>query len=303
MSGGFVDIDLSRLPPPDVVEVPDYLALVAARKSDIVARFRARAGDELADALEATLAIEGELITKLVESGAYRQTLHYARVNDAARAVMLAFATGTDLDHKGGDFETPRMVMVPADGDTPAVMEDDARYRRRLQLSPEAFATAGARGAYIFHALSYSPQIADAWAWTPNAADGRVYVELIGFDGAPVSDEILIGLADHLMSEPVRPLTDVVVVRNAQRVDYALAVTVRLKRGPDPSVVRDEVEARVRAYAATRYRIGREVYADGITAAAMVPGVEWIDPAFNDIVCSDREIAWLSALTVTVVNV
>lgn len=40
------------------------------------------------------------------------------RVNDAAKAVMLAYSTGEDLDQLGANFNTPRLVVAPADEST-----------------------------------------------------------------------------------------------------------------------------------------------------------------------------------------
>ncbi|MCK9911337.1 hypothetical protein MXD81_19455, partial [Microbacteriaceae bacterium K1510] len=80
--------------------------------------------------------LESDPAVKIAEAAAYRETLIRARVNDAVRAVLLAYAHGTDLDHKGVDFEVARMVMG-ADPDTGApIMEDDERLRRRQQLAP-----------------------------------------------------------------------------------------------------------------------------------------------------------------------
>ncbi len=294
---GFVQIDLSRLPPPDVIETIDYEVILASCKADVVARL-ATFDPALATEVQAILALESEVATKVLEAAAYREVLLRARVNDAVRAILLAYSIGSDLDHKGADFETPRMVVTPATGDTPAVMENDERYRRRLQLAPEAFSTAGARGAYIFHALSVSTAIADAWAFSPS--DGRVDVVLAGLSGAAVSDTLLAAVSTTLLAEKVRPLTDNVVVRRATRKDYSLTLTARIKNGPDRNVIKTEIERSVRAYAARRYLIGEEVWADGITGAAMVAGVEHITGAIADVICADHEIAYLAGLTVTV---
>lgn len=297
MSIGFTVIGLNALPKPAVVEELAYEAILAQLKIDVVARLAQLGITYNVQNLESDPAV------KVLEVAAYRETLLRARVNDAVRAVLLAYAHGTDLDHKGADFETPRMVMAPATDTEPAVMEDDERYRRRLQLAPEAFATTGARGAYIFHALSADPSIADAWAYCPaGPANGRVDTIVAGFNGAEVPDAVIARMLTLFEREDVRPLTDIVVIRKAQRVDYQIAVQVQLQFGFDPASIKTEIEARLRTYAAERYRIGAEVYRAGITAAAFVAGVETI--AINgpaaDIICGDDQIPFMTAVTVTI---
>jgi phage-related baseplate assembly protein len=295
---GFTAVSLNALAKPAVVEELSYEAILARMKADGVARL-----NELGIAYNVQN-LESDPAVKFLEVAAYSELLLRQRVNDAVRAVLLAYAHGADLDHRGVDFETPRMVMG-TDPDTGApIMEDDERYRRRLQLAPEAFATTGSRGAYIFHALSSDPSIADAWAYCPKGpADGRVDVILAGFNGAPVTDAIIAKLATRLEREDVRPLTDTVVVRRAQRVDYVATVSAQLQFGFDPATIKAEIEKRIRGYAADRYRIGAEVYRPGITASAFVAGVETLaiaGPA-SDVVCSDEQIPYMTGLTVTII--
>lgn len=72
-------------------------------------------------------------------------------MNDAARAIMPAYAVGVDLDNIAALFGIVRFVITPADPQTgaPAVMESDADFRRRMVLAPEGFSVAGPEGAYI----------------------------------------------------------------------------------------------------------------------------------------------------------
>ncbi|MDD3652313.1 MAG: hypothetical protein PHC73_12625, partial [Immundisolibacter sp.] len=113
-------IDLSRLPPPTVVETYSYEAILAARKQDLIDLFPADRQAELA----AVLALESEPLTKFLEESSYREVLLRARVNDAARAVMLAYATGADLEHLAAYLGVERL-----EGET------DDRLRTRTQMA------------------------------------------------------------------------------------------------------------------------------------------------------------------------
>jgi phage-related baseplate assembly protein len=59
-------------------------------------------------AISRTLALESEPIVKLLQENAYREVILRQRINDAAKAVMLAYSTGADLDQFGGIL-TPRV--------------------------------------------------------------------------------------------------------------------------------------------------------------------------------------------------
>jgi phage-related baseplate assembly protein len=239
-------------------------------------------------------------MTILLHAFAYRETLLRALVNDKARAVLLAYATGSDLDHLGALFATYRMKMVPADGNKPAVMETDDRFRRRIQLAPEAVSCAGPRGAYIYFALTLDPSIVDAYAYCPS--DGCVDVMVAAADGGEVSDDVIAALVDRFHRDDTVPLTDVVTVRRATVVPYTVSLTLCFPRGPDPVLIQSAAEAAVRAYAAERYRINAIVFRAGLTAAAKVGGVENVivtSPA-ADVVCGDSQIPLLTDVQITV---
>jgi phage-related baseplate assembly protein len=295
----FTAIDLSGLPSPAVVQPPDFAALVAQRKADVVARVRAIDPD-IADSLEATLAIEGELITKLIESGAYRQTLHYQRVNDAARAVMLAFAVGTDLERLGDYYGVSRMIVTPATDTAPAVYESDARLRARIQLAPEAFSTAGPRGAYVFHTLAVDASIKAVGL--DKLPGGQVFVlplTNVG-DGTPTSD-LLNRVRQRLGEDSVRPLTDVVQVLAPTVINYTIEAEIFVAQGPDANVVRATATARLARYAADRHVPGLPVNVSALIAAAHVPGVERVEIASPtaDIEPGPRGVAYATAVDVT----
>ncbi|OYX99778.1 MAG: hypothetical protein B7Y80_09305 [Hyphomicrobium sp. 32-62-53] len=138
----FTAINLSGLAPPDIIETLDYEAIVTAMRDDLVARFPLIVG---------VIDLESEPARKLIEAFAYRELGLRARINDAARAVLLATSYGTNLDHLGALFATARQAG-----------EDDERFRRRIQLAPEAFSVAGPEGAYQYHTLTVAHWARDA---------------------------------------------------------------------------------------------------------------------------------------------
>lgn len=275
---GYTQINLATLPAPDVVEELSYEAIVLAMRNDLVDRFPAIAG---------VIDLESEPARKLIEVFAYRELGMRARINAAARGVMLAYAVGADLDNLGAIFGVGRFLLTPANPSavppTEAVFESDEELRRRIQLSLEGFSTAGPSGAYIFHALSADADVKDASAISPNPGDVLVSVLSRVGDGTASAGLIAAVLA-ALNDEDVRPLCDFVAVQSAEIVTYQITATLRFFEGPDRSTVLAASLAAAQAYAAAQHKLGMDITISGIHAALHQPGVARVDlvlPAGN----------------------
>jgi phage-related baseplate assembly protein len=290
---GYSAIDLSLLPVPDVVETLDYEVILAAMKADLAAR---------APDLAAVLALESEPLVKLLEVAAYREVLIRARVNDAAQAVTLARATGTDLDNLAALFGVARLVISP--GNPSAVppvaptLESDADLRRRAQLALEGFSTAGPEGAYVFHALSADADVLDVSATSPSAGD--VLVTVLSRTGSGTAPAPLLATVQAaLNADDVRPLCDNVIVQSASIVSYAITATLFFYPGPDSAVVMAAAQAAATAYAAAQHRIGRDVTISGLHAALHQPGVQRVvltSPSAA-LTIGSAQASWCTAIT------
>jgi len=293
----FTAIDLSQLQAPAVVEPLDFETIFAAMLADIQAR----------DATFSAL-VESDPAYKILEVCAYRELLIRQRVNDASRAVMLAYATGTDLDQIGAIFGVARLEITPADPDAippvAAVMESDADFRRRIQLSLEGFSTAGPEGAYVFHALAADGDVLDVSATSPDP--GEVLISVLSRTGDGTADSGLIAAVETaLNAETVRPLTDLVTVQSATIVDFEIEATLHTYPGPDQSVVLAAANAALDAYLASVRRVGLDVTLSGIYAALHQPGVQrvtLIEPTAN-VEVTNTEAAYCTARTVTIAGV
>jgi len=238
-------IDLSRLPVPDIVETIDFENLLAERKTRLVSLYPT---DQQAD-VAATLELESEPMTILLEENAYREVVLPQRVNDAARAVMLAYAKGTDLDHLAALFDVARLTLVKADPEHKIlqVEESDTDLRKRTQLAPQGFSVAGPEGAYISHALNASAQVLDVSATSP--APCEVLITVLSRIGDGSADDALIDAVKAvLQDDDVRPLTDKVTVQSAEIVRYEIRATLIFFAGPDAEVVLNEAQSRCDDY-------------------------------------------------------
>ena len=259
----FSAVDLSRLPAPDIIEALDFETILA----DAVARMKALMPD-----FESR---DSDPATKLLQAFSYFALLLRQRVNEAARAVMPAFATGGDLDNIAALFGITRFTLAPADValGIPAIMESDADFRRRMVLAPEGYSVAGPEGAYIFHALSADADVLDASASSPSP--GEVLVSILSRTGSGTASPSLVAkVTDYLTAGDRRPLTDAVTVQSATVIDYRVSAQITTFSGPDGSVVLAAARARIDAYVASCHRLGRDVTRSGIFAALHVEGVQ-----------------------------
>jgi phage-related baseplate assembly protein len=288
-------IDLSRLSSPDIVETIDYETLLAERKAKLVSLYPADQQAEVA----AALALESEPMNICLQENAYREVVLRQRVNDAARAVMLAYAKGKDLEHLAALFEVERLTITPADpaNDIDAVMEGDTDLRARTQLAPQGFSVAGPEGAYISHARNADGLVLDASAVSP--APCEVVVTILSRAGDGTADETLVNKVQAaLAADNVRPLTDLVTVQSATIKPYAVRATLVFFAGPDRSVALAEANSRVSAYVSEMHKLGMAITLDGVYAAARAPGVQkvYLDEPAADIPATKSEAPYCTAI-------
>ncbi|MBB3141212.1 baseplate J/gp47 family protein [Halomonas organivorans] len=263
-------IDLSQLPAPDVIEALDYETLFTERKDRLLDLTPA----EERDALAATLALESEPLTKLLQENAYRELILRQRINEAARAVMLAYAQDADLDQLGANYDVERLVIDPGDPDAlppvPPTLERDADYRARIQLAFESLSVAGPVGAYEFQARAAHADVLDVSVVSPEPVDVVVTVLARSGNGIP-RPEVLEAVRTHI--DERRPLTDRVTVQPASLAGYHIDASLILNPGPDGEVVISAARRRLDAYITDRHRLGAWVTRSGIDAALTVEGV------------------------------
>lgn len=301
MTTTFTPIDLSRLPAPVVVEQIDYEAILAERMAYAVSLWPADQQAEVA----ATLALESEPLTKLLQESAYRETLLRQRVNEAALAVLLPFAQGADLEQIGARFNVVRLVITPANPSAvppvAAVLEDYESLRERIQMAMEGLSTAGPRNAYIFHARSADGRVADASAISPAPAEVVVTVQGALGNGTAAPD-LLAVVAAYLSDEDRRPVADRLTVQSAQELPYTVEAVLYLNSsGPESEPVRVAAETRLAALVNARRRLGQEVNRSALDAALHIEGVKRVElPGWADVVASLTQAPYCTAYSVTV---
>lgn len=291
-STGSTAVDLSKLPFPAVIETVSFESIVEAAKARLI---------ELMPALAPALAIPSEPLVLIIDIFAYRETLLRARVNDAARDVTLAYASGAMLDHLVALLGVKRLVIEAANPETntPVVMEDDESLRRRALLAPEAYSVAGPAGAYVSHALGAHGDVLDASAITPSP--GVVMVTILSRQGEGIPDQGLLDIIYQVVAaDDVRPLTDHVQIQPAEILAFSILAEIKTYAGPDSAVVLAEARKRLDSYLERSFRLGRDVTRSGIIAALHTDGVQNVllsEPS-ADVVASAVQAARCQSITI-----
>lgn len=269
-------IDLSKLPAPDVLEALDYESLLAERKAKFISLYP----ESERDFWRTRLTLESEPIVKLLEENCYLQLLERQRINNAAKATMLAYATGNDLDVIAANFGVKRLVVQAADPNAnppvPEILESDDDLRLRTQLAFEGFSVAGPRAAYIFYSLSAHGEVANVSVVSPSPAQVTVTVLSRIGDGTP-SEAVLQAVRDKLNDDDIRPIADRVTVQAATLHYYQIHARIHLFRGPEYEPIKNEAQRRIEAYVQSRWRLGRNITLSGIYAALQVEGVQRVE--------------------------
>lgn len=246
-------IDLTKIPAPDVIETLDFEEIY----QEILDSFKTLYPDW-------TAALESDPVVKLLELAAYREMLLRARVNDAARACMLAYATGGDLENLAALLGVTRLT----DGNA---VESDDRLRLRAQMALEGETVAGSHGSYVFHALSASNLVKDVAVDSPDPGEVRVTVLSTEGNGTPDS-ELIDTVNVYLSADTRRPLTDLVTVEAAGIVSFDIEATLQVYPGPASSPILSAAQAAVEAYVDDHEKLGRDITLSGLYAALHQPG-------------------------------
>lgn len=320
-------IDLSLLPPPDVVETLEFETLY----QEVLGIFRAHMGDQW------TALLESDPVVKLMEVMAYRELMVRARINAAAKASLLAYAKGADLENRAADYGVQKLTIRPANPDAvppvEAVMEGDEALRYRTRLSLEALSVAGSSGAYEYHALSSSAElvhvsvdsprfsgvavpaavkaqlpagaivvVCDYDAGLANPLPGDVSLAVLARPDSAVPEAQLVAtVLKALSAEDVRPVTDRPRVQGGIPTDFQVEAVLWVEAGPDPDVVLAGARASLDKAIAGARRLEGQLPVSAVYAALHVTGISRVDlvKPVEGVVCDKRQYPRATSITLT----
>ena len=276
MSVSLTTIDVSALPPPEVLEPLDFEQTLAATVVDLQTRYP-----------QFSAKLESEPVIKQFEAFSYRDTLLRTRVNSAARAVLPAFAVRSDLDNIVARANVVRLPIAFDSDEVPTAYESDSDLLSRY-LAAFAAPSAGSEDAYIYQAATAWPDRYDIrvlnYADGVGLSPGEVAVYLLAKDGGEVSNDTVATVFAALGTKTARPLTDVVTIRKAEVVNWRIEAHLTILKGASPAKVVEARRAAALAFGRSRYHIGGLVTTAGANSTLWDPNVVNVvmaDPGSN----------------------
>ena len=267
---------------------------------------------QCADEINLDNVSDKNLIKNIIDIVAHREQQLRKRINDVSRELLLATASGSNLDNIVALFDVHRKQLYLGDSNAvPPIAptyESDDQLRRRAQLVFEGFSTAGTAGSYLFHVLSAS--YTDATGNTEVVKDaavysyqqGRVNIYVLSNQGdgrasGDVSGSGLLGSVAAVVNS-ITPITDTVNISSATICPYKISAKLIVKPQTDISTIntlKTKVQTALADYAIANHHLAADITVAGITAALYQHGVEDVilnEPA-EDIVTADYEAPFI----------
>jgi len=181
------------------------------------------------------------------------------------------------------DFFSSCENITESDGGSD--VPDDDEYYELMRASMDAYSCAGARGSYIYFAKQVSTEIADVIANSPTPGVVKLYVLMQ--DGTLATEEMKSRVLAACSADEVRPLTDYVIVEDADIVPYDVEFTYYLQTGSSKSAadIAADVQKAVEQYTSWQdSKLGRDINPSRLVSLLMGTGikrVEVISPLFT----------------------
>lgn len=245
--------DLASLPTPAVIEPLSFETIFSQLQTEFQSRYP-----------DYSALLASDPAVKLLEVAAYREVLLRNRINAAAKASLLAFATGSDLDHLAAFYGVTRLME-----------ETDEALRLRTRQRIIGFANAGGAAHYRYWALSVSPDVADVEVNSPEPGRVRISVLAKG-DEETVPDAVLDAVRAVVLRDDIRVLTDTVEVVAAELIP--VTVTARIWLYPDtPMAAFEAIAPRFKDALAAQSGLGWDLTPSWVIGELQRPGVHKVE--------------------------
>lgn len=252
----YPEIALMNLPPPQIIETPEFETLY----EEMWALF-------LTLSPQYAYRLESDPIVKVIQAWCYRELQIRERINKAALGQLLAFAEGSDLDHLAAASGLERMLVQAANPNAnppiDAVYESDDRLRFRIQLRQKSWATAGAADHYRFWAYSADVRVKDVNVFSPDNQNGynmggQVVITILSTEGNNIpTEELMDSVRELVLRDDVKVLTDLVTVEAAVPRQINVTAQIILLPGTPYAVYEASQQRLIDAFNA-RKRLGMD---------------------------------------------
>lgn len=264
---------IAQLGVPTVIEQISFETCLSQIRADLLVRYPAISG---------IIDLESEPVQMLLQAFSYRETILRARINDAARSNLIAFATGADLDHLAAFYDVARLGL-----------ETDTAFRRRIILNISGRSPGGTAPRYMAVALGADVSVADAVVYRDTSSP-LVYVAIVSTDVGGIPSPALLTTVSAALNNPnVRMVNDTISVISAVSAIVNITADVWLLPDVADSFI-TTLEAKLRSAWATESALGFDLNISWLTSRLMQSGVQKVivtAPAADTVVPYNQRVA------------
>jgi phage-related baseplate assembly protein len=296
-------LNLDSLAAPEIIEDISFQDIFNELRADFEQRFP-----------DFSALVHSDPAIKLLEVAAYREVILRARVNDAFKATLLAFAADGDLDNLAAFYGLTRIAQ-----------ETDEELRDRTVNRIQGSSTAGGAAWYRYQALTANTGVRDARVTSPAAGEVQIAllskevenIEALGSSsntlslemsalasfygitilesdkdaqlapqiravidaagpGGTATPQMLAAVNAVMQDGEVRVITDTVSTTSANVVSVDVEVDVYLYPDSSASIL-DNIEAAIRAGVATEGGLGWDLTLSWLIKNIHVDGVQRVE--------------------------
>ncbi|ATO19998.1 phage baseplate protein [Acinetobacter sp. LoGeW2-3] len=269
-------VDFSQLPVPNLIQELDYERILSERKEKFIALYPESEQEKWRNVLSR----ESDPIVKLLEENAYLELHYQNKCNADARALLLAYAEGPDLDHLAlTEYGLVRLLVTPADNSVipplPAVYESDERLKERCLLQYDGMNTAGSSNAYRFFTLSADGRVhgIKVYSHIDNPYLLDIVISQVDSETGEASQELIDIVQAALDPDLVRPVCDRPTVKSSIATDYQISARLFVGKNAEDSLLLEAANLRLESYIQKSKKNGSSIRLSAIYAALHVDGI------------------------------
>lgn len=155
------------------------------------------------------------------------------------------------------------------------ILEDEI-YKEKLKKIPETYSTAGPSGSYEFYTQQTSTLIKDVYIDNPTPNNIDVYI--IGENGAFISEEIKNSVLDSLSRTDIRPMGDIISIKDPEKVDYIIDFIFYIDKKNETKALEIEqnIISGIEKYKIDMNKMGQDINYQDIITIAIASGAKKI---------------------------
>lgn len=277
--------DITTLPAPAVIQEVDYEAILARQKAQFLTEWNALRVTYPELPAYDTLSIESDPVGIVIQAESYREILLLARINEAARARLLAFATGSDLDQLAAFYDVVRMPG-----------ETDIRLKTRVVLEIQGRSAGGPKERYKAIIMAADVRVESVEVYRIGRSP-LIYVAVYSTEPNGVASTDLLNIVRAAIeNDNVQLVNDEFVVASAVLNVVNIVADIWLLPDADDATV-ERAKTALRAAWELERALGRDLIREWWVSKLMISGVHKVTPITADLIVPPSQAASIGTIT------